>query len=104
MRENNHRLVVKARRLLCRHLDLEAPCPEPMLGAMATLPLPERFQSRSRSGKIETEQLDLYDEFGIEVALLRFGQPERRWFRISAQVYNTKQEYEYLAEAIDCVS
>ena len=104
VRENNHRLVVKARRLLCRRLDLEAPCPESMLGAMATLPLPERFQSRSRSGKIETEQLDLYDDFGIEVPLLRFGQPERRWFRISAQVYNTKQEYEYLAEAIDCVS
>jgi len=71
-----------------------------MLGSMATLPLPERFQGKPRSGRIDPEQLRLYDDFGIEVPFMRFGQPERRYFRVSAQVYNTLADYEYLAGAL----
>lgn len=71
-----------------------------MLGAMATIPLPERFQDRPRTGRIDTEQLRLYDKFRIEVPFNRFGKPEKRWSRISAQVYNSLAEYEYLAETL----
>ncbi len=100
IRAANHQLAVAARRLLCRRLQLEPPCPEGMLGAMATLPLPERFQGTPKSGKIDAEQLRLYDEFGIELPFLRFGSPERRYFRLSAHLYNSLAEYEYLAEAL----
>ncbi|HWX22800.1 MAG TPA: aminotransferase class V-fold PLP-dependent enzyme [Candidatus Binatia bacterium] len=100
IRKANHQLVIKARRLLCRELKIEPPCPETMLGALATLPLPERFQDRPRSGRFEAEQLRLYDEFGIEVPFFRFGQPERRYFRIAAQLYNSLADYEYLAHAL----
>jgi isopenicillin-N epimerase len=79
-------------------LNVEPPCPEDMLGAMATLPLPERFQGRPRQGKIDVEQLRLYDGFGIEVPFIRVN--ERRYFRISAQLYNSLAEYDYLAEAL----
>ena len=71
-----------------------------MLGAMATLPLPEPFQGRPKSGKIEAEQLRLYDEYGIELPLLHFGSPERRYFRISAHLHNSVADYAYLAEAV----
>ena len=97
----NHLLAVQARRLLCQRLCLEPPCPEEMLGAMATLPLPERFQGLPRSGKIDAEQLRLYDQFGIEVPFMRFGLPERRYFRLSAQLYNSLPEYVFLARAFD---
>jgi len=97
---HNHILAVEARRLLCERLELAPPCPEPMLGAMVTLPLPERFQGRPKSGKIDSEQLRLYDEFQIEVPFFRFGQPSRRYFRISAQLYNSLKDYERLAEAL----
>ena len=100
LRQHNHKLAVMARRLLCQRLRLEPPCPESMLGAMATLPLPDRFQGLPRTGKIDDEQLRLYDEFGIELPLVRFSRPERRWFRVSAQLYNSVAEYEYLAEAL----
>ncbi len=96
----NHALAVKARRLLCQQLDLEAPCPEQMLGAMATLPLPDRFQGRPKSGKIDAEQLRLYDKFRIEVPFVRLKGPPRRYFRISAQLYNSLADYEYLARAL----
>jgi isopenicillin-N epimerase len=71
-----------------------------LLGSLATLPLPEKLQRVPASGKIDREQLRLYDEFRIEVPLMRFGTPERRWFRISAQLYNAPAEYEYLAAAL----
>lgn len=100
LRARNHRLVVEARRLLCRRLERQALCPESMLGSMATLELPERFQGRAKSGKIDAEQRQLYDRFGIELPFMRFGRPERRYFRISAQIYNRLSDYEYLAEAL----
>jgi isopenicillin-N epimerase len=96
----NHKLAVEARRLICRELDVLPPCPESMLGSMATIPLPARFQGRPRSGKIDPEQLRLYDRFGIEVPWFRFGTPELRYLRVSAQLYNSPAEYRFLAEAV----
>ena len=100
LRRRNHALVVQARRRLCARLNVEPPCPEHLLGAMATLPLPARLQDRPRSGKIDAEQLWLYDEHGIEVPFIRLGQPETRWFRVSAQIYNRLEEYEFLADCL----
>jgi hypothetical protein len=67
---------------------------------MATIPLPQSFQGRPRTGKIDAEQCRLYDEFGIEVPFFRIGRPERRYFRISAQLYNVPGDYELLAQAL----
>jgi isopenicillin-N epimerase len=103
LRRRNHELAVKARRLLCRRLDVGLPCPETMLGFMATIPLPERFQGLPARDKIDAEQLQLYDQFGIEVPLSRIGSPERRYLRVSAQIYNSPEEYEYLAEALQAI-
>ncbi len=101
LRERNHRLIVKARKLLCGGFDVEPPCPEELLGSMATIPLPKRFQNRKASGKIDREQLALYDRFGIEVPLSRFGKPTQRWLRVSAQIYNSPADYEFLADALE---
>jgi isopenicillin-N epimerase len=100
LRERNHHLAIQARKLLCEKLDVTAPCSEQLLGSLATIPLPDRFQTRSASGKIDAEQLEVYDHYGIEVPLFRFGKPERRWLRISAQIYNSIADYERLAEAL----
>ncbi len=100
LRQRNRDLAVKARQILSERLAVQPPCPEAMLGSMATMALPETFQDVPPSGKIDAEQLRLYDEFGIEVPFYRFGSPERRWFRVSAQIYNTQEEYELLAQAI----
>jgi isopenicillin-N epimerase len=100
LRACNHALAVEARRLLCQRLEVEAPCPEGLLGAIATIPLPPRFQGTPRSGKMDAEQLRLYDEFGIEVPFSRIGPKELRCCRISAQIHNTPAEYEYLAAVL----
>ena len=104
LRKRNRTLVINARRLLCRKLQVAPPCPDGLLGSMATIPLPERFQNRKKTQKIDEEQLRLYDEFGIEVPFLYIGNPPRRYFRISAQIYNSLADYEFLAEALQRVS
>jgi isopenicillin-N epimerase len=101
LRERNHQLVVQTRNILCERFEVSPPCPEELLGSIAAIPLPERFQKRKAAGKIDREQLALYDRFGIEVPLNHFGTPTRRWLRISAQIYNSPAEYEYLAEALE---
>lgn len=97
----NHAMAVRARELLCERLQVERCCPDTMLGAMATIPLPKHFEGKPRTGKIDAEQLRLYDRFRIEVPFIRMGKPERRYFRISAQLYNSIEEYEYLATALE---
>jgi isopenicillin-N epimerase len=101
LRRRNHDLAVQAQRLLSERFEVERPCPEEMLGSMATVPLPHRFQGRPAAGKIDAEQLQLYDRFGIEVPFNRVGRPLLRCLRISAQVYNQPAEYKYLADALE---
>jgi len=74
-----------------------------MLGAMATIPLPDAFQGRPKTTKLDPEQTHLYDQFGIEVPFVRIGSPERRFFRVSAQLYNSEDDYKYLAEALNLI-
>ncbi len=104
LRERNHALALQARRMLCQRLRVKPPCPENMLGSFATIPLPERFPDEPKTGKLDREQERLYDEFGIELPLMRRTQGLARWFRISAQVYNCPAEYEYLAACLHCLS
>lgn len=99
LRWRNHELAVTARRILCERLGTEPLCPENMLGSMATVRLPESFQGRPLKGRFEAEQVNLYRDFGIEVPFLRIGPSGYRHIRVSAQLYNTVEEYEYLAQA-----
>jgi len=101
LRKRNHQLAIRAREILCQRWDVEPPCPDNLIGSIAAVPLPERFQNKRSRWKIDDEQLALYDRFGIEVPLSRFGQPERRWLRLSAQIYNSPADYEYLGEAME---
>jgi isopenicillin-N epimerase len=100
IRHANHQLAIDARNLLCSKLEVDPPAPASLLGSMATLPLPARFQGRPKAGRIDPEQSRLYDEFGIEVPFYRFGDPEKRYFRVSAQLYNSLGEYDYLGRAL----
>ena len=104
--EHNHRLAITARRLLCERLGVEPPCPETMLGSMAALPLPSPLQdensgeSRAVISRFDPLQSALLEKQRIEVPLIRWGAPARRWFRISAHAYNSPEEYERLAAAL----
>jgi isopenicillin-N epimerase len=87
--KRNRELAVNGRRLLLSSLGVEPLCPESSLRSMANIALPERFQGRPPTGKIDAEQLRLYDEFKIEVPFSRMPGSGLCCVRISAQIYNT---------------
>jgi len=103
LRERNRELAVAARQILCARFDVDPACPESMLGSLATVRLPERFQGKPAAGKIDSEQLELYDRFAIEVPFSRVGQPPVRYLRISAQIYNELADYQFLADAVEAL-
>jgi isopenicillin-N epimerase len=108
--EHNRQLALAARRVLAGRLGLEPPCPENMLGSMATLPLPDSLrakepgESRAVIARFDPLQSLLFERHHIEVPLVRWGHPSRRWFRVSAHAYNGIEEYERLATALSAAA
>ena len=104
--QRNHNLAVAARRLLCERIGVEPPCPETILGSMATLPLPAALQEKNSGepraviSRFDPLQSALLEQHRIEVPVVRWGTPARRWFRISAHAYNSPDNYERLADAL----
>ena len=98
LRAHHREMVIAARRMLCERLGISPPCPESMIGAMATLPMPSRLADVEGEGDEDPVYERLYEEFGIELHVIRMG--GRRWFRISAHLHNSPDEYRYLAEVL----
>lgn len=95
--EDNHRLAIAARDLLVTRLGVEVVAPEAMLGSMATVILPGRFEGTAFDD--DPLQLELVDHHRIEVPI--FGLPDgRRALRVSAHRYNSLPDYGRLADAL----
>jgi isopenicillin-N epimerase len=105
--EANRRLLLEGRRILCDALSIAPPVPESMLGCLCTLPLPAHapdVQARvvarpSGRGYHDALQDVLLEKWKIQVPLWNVA-GKTRVFRISAQAYNTREQYEYLARAL----
>ena len=92
----NHALVWAGARRLAERWNVQLDTPESLVGTMATVVIPESV------GRTVDESLDVRDrllfEHGIEVQLHSFR--DRLHARISAQIYNTMDDIERLAEAV----
>ena len=96
---HNRELAIAARRLLCAEWKVEPPCPESMLGAMATIPLPDRWQNLPMTGEHDDPvQRALFHEHRIEAPIIR--RAGRRYVRVSAHAYNAPDDYARLAAAL----
>jgi isopenicillin-N epimerase len=102
----NHAGVLRAREIVCAGAGLAPTCPDEMTGSMVSLILPEAPESmRSRPTRYDDPLQDaLLDRHRIQVPVWRLWDdaPDggRRILRLSAQVYNTPEQYEYLARAL----
>jgi isopenicillin-N epimerase len=94
----NHDLVVRGRRLICEVLGLESPAPDEMAGSMASIILPEARRPQPKRLYDDALQDNLREHHQIQAPVWRFG--TLRLLRISAQVYNTMEDYRRLAEAL----
>lgn len=96
LRQQNHQLVLQGRRLLCEALEVQPLCPEEMIGSMAVVPMPTTLENRDFISVHD----ELFDKFGIQVQVMPWQEQPRLLVRISAQIYNTLEQYEYLVKAL----
>ena len=104
VRRRNRELVLEGRDILCDALGIDAPCPDSMIGSLASLPLPDG-DSGSVNELFPFDKLQdrLLKEHRIEVPVIAWPAPPRRLVRISAQLYNSRSQYVALAEALQNV-
>jgi len=96
VRVHQHGLAWEAARRLSRAWGTSIGMPECMVGAMATVPLPERMGS-TREDALRLRNALLFEE-RIEVQLHDWR--GRLWVRVSAQIYNEIADIERLAGAV----
>jgi len=96
----NHRLALEARGLLCAAAGTAAPCPDPMVGSLASILLPDGPTTEIGWRRPDPLQRRLFEGWGIEVPIISWPAAPRRLVRISAQLYNSRDHYARLAVAL----
>ena len=98
----NRELALAARDLLCRALNLAAPCPDECIGSLASVPLPDAPATERPAAPLYLDPLQnrLREKHGIEVPVIYWPAHPKRLLRISAQLYNSLPQYQLLAEAL----
>jgi isopenicillin-N epimerase len=104
LRARNRALALAGRRVVADALGVPLPCPDAMIGAMASLPVPP-LPGLPAPESVSALALDplhdlLFREHQIEVPVLTCPAHPGRLVRISAQAYNELDDYERLASAL----
>ncbi len=97
----NHDLAVCAMRELCDAFSAPPPCPENMLGSMATVLCLPMDDGVTASGMAANPVGDkLFYDYKIEVPVIRWPAAGKSGVRVSAQAYNRREDYVRLIEAL----
>jgi isopenicillin-N epimerase len=101
VRRRNRELVLEGRAILCEAMAIDAPCPDSMIGSLASLPLPKGEGAKVNDlFPFDELQVRLWEGSRIEVPVISWPAPPHRVIRISAQLYNSRPQYEVLATAL----
>lgn len=101
IRERNRELVLAARHTLSARLGLPLPCPDDMVGSMATLPLGPDAEAWLPNQQPFVEPL--YSQLSKErfqVVISGFPRLPERSLRICAHLYNDAAQFERLASSL----
>jgi isopenicillin-N epimerase len=102
--DQNRALALEARQILSEALGITPPCPAEMIGSLVSLPLPAApaADTGSAGSALNRDPLQeaLFHRHAIEAVVAKGPGPTGRLLRISAQIYNAREEYEYLARAL----
>ena len=97
----NHELAIAGREVVLEKLGLEAPAPAEMIGSMASIVLPDRVGAIADPMVFADALHDiLWENHRIEIPVPPWPAAPKRMVRLSAQLYNSIEQYDRLAEAI----
>ncbi|MEM7095337.1 MAG: aminotransferase class V-fold PLP-dependent enzyme [Actinomycetota bacterium] len=97
VRSTNHALAIAGRQILLDAFDIMAPAPDSMIGSIASVPLPPGEPNPSSERALSTA---LQEDFSIEVPSFAWPEAPDHFLRISAQQYNSIDEYHTLARGL----
>jgi len=98
----NRQLALAARRQLCETLRVPPPCPEQLIGSLASVPIADARDLAPPTSPLYADPLQdwLKTACHIEVPVIPWPAPPKRLLRISAQLYNALPQYALLADAL----
>jgi isopenicillin-N epimerase len=98
----NRALALAGRRLLFEALKTELPCPDAMIGSIASIPIPDGRSVKPPKTPLYLDPLQeqLFARHRLEVPIIPWPAPPKRLLRISAQLYNSLRDYERLRGAL----
>jgi isopenicillin-N epimerase len=101
LRGRNRDLVLRGRAAICASMGIDVPCPDRMIGSLAAIPLPDG-PSDPDLGLFKWDPLQqaLFERYRIQAPVYPWPAPPRRFLRVSAQAYNTIEEYGRLAAVL----
>ncbi len=91
-RDTNRALALEARDILCKALSIPAPAPDSMIGSLAAVPIDDGDAFGLMNELAETHK--------IEVPVHAWPATPKRVLRVSAQLYNTREQYAELARVL----
>ena len=98
--QHNHDLAIQGRDILCKRLGIEQPCPNEMIACISTIQLPGEIPAKEKMHEPDPLHHVLSEKYNIQVPVWSWPSPEGRYLRISAQLYNSVEQYELLADAL----
>ena len=104
VRLTNRELACMGRKVICDALEIDPPVPDSMLGSLASILLPYPPSSGLRPPEIDPLKEALMDKYRIEVPVYSWPGINSKILRISAQLYNSIDQYRYLGEALKSFS
>ncbi len=100
---HNHKLAWQGAKLIADNLKIDLPLEEKYIGSMVNIPMPEGEEGFPKFNETPPLKKILFEKYKIEVPVFFFPQAPTQWLRISAQLYNSIEQYEYLAESLSFI-
>ncbi len=98
--DRNRSLALRGRDLVCEALGVEAPAPDRMVGAMASVPLPVPEPGSPAARLDHRALMNWFRERGVETWLFAWPAPGGKLIRISAQLYNDEGQFACLTSLL----
>ncbi len=106
LRAANHALALAGRDRVCAALNITSPAPDSMIGSLASIPLPDAPPGgppTTSSLYADPIQMRMVEQYRVQVPIIPWPAPPHRLVRLSAQLYNTKTQYDRLGAALKAV-
>jgi isopenicillin-N epimerase len=95
--ERNHAMALEARDLVLAAVQARPPCPDAMIGSMASIALPKPAAGSIAAGLGREDLVAWFRARGVQTWLHHDPLPV---LRVSAQAYNRLEQFERLAELL----